>query len=81
MTIKSVSSKSEYPYVVMRLDSVLTLDADTFFDLAQANRDLRMELSAEGDLIVMPPAGGNTGNRNAKLTARFVVWNEQHGPG
>ena len=81
MAIKPVSSKSEYPYVVMRLGSVLMLDADTFFDLAQANQDLRMELSAEGDLIVMPPAGGNTSNRNARLTSRFVVWNDQHNRG
>lgn len=25
----------------------------------------------------MPPTGGETGKRNAKLTARFVLWNEQ----
>ena len=81
MAVKPVSSKSDYPYVVMRLGSVLELTADTFFDLAQANQDLRMELSAGGDLIVMPPAGGNTSNRNAKLTARFIVWNEQHNRG
>ena len=81
MAIKPVSSKPEYPYVVMRLDTLGKLDADTFFDLAQANQDLRMELSSQGDLIVMPPAGGLTGNRNAKLTSRFVVWNDQHNRG
>ena len=63
--------------LVMRLKPVLELDADTFFHLAQLNRDLRLELSAEGDLIVMPPAGGNTGNRNAELTFQFALWNRQ----
>ena len=63
--------------LVMRLSPPFELNADTFFDVAQANRDLRMELSAEGDLIVMPPAGGRTGNRNAELTYQFVAWNRQ----
>ncbi|MHC5729793.1 MAG: Uma2 family endonuclease, partial [Nostoc sp.] len=30
-----------------------------------------------GELIVMPPTRGETGKHNAKLTARFVLWNEQ----
>ncbi len=63
--------------LVMRLPA-FELNADTFFHIAQANQDLRMELSAEGDLIVMPPAGGNTSSRNAELTAQFVFWNRQH---
>lgn len=81
MAIKPVSSKPEYPYVVMRLDTLGKLDADTFFDLAQANQDLRMELSSQGDLIVMPPAGGLTGRRNARLTRRLDEWAEKDGQG
>ena len=45
--------------LVMRLKPVLELDEDTFFHIAQLNKDLRIELNAEGDLIVMPPTGGN----------------------
>ncbi len=63
--------------LVMRLSPPFDLNADTFFDVAQANRDLRMELSARVELIVMPPAGGRTGNRNAELTYQFVAWNRQ----
>ncbi len=81
MAIKPVSSKPEYPYVVMRLDTLGKLDADTFFDLAQANQDLRMELSAEGDLIVMPPTGGNTGRRNFKFAMKFGQWAEENAQG
>ena len=64
--------------LVMRLKPVLELDADTFFHLAQLNKDLRLELSAKGDLIVMPPAGGNTSSRNSALTFHFESWNRQH---
>ncbi len=64
--------------LVMRLKPVLELNEDAFFHLAQLNKDLRMELNAEGDLIVMPPAGGNTSSRNAELTFQFASWNRQH---
>ena len=64
--------------LVMRLSPPFELNADTFYDVAQANQDLRMELSARGELIVMPPAGGRTGNRNAELTYQFVAWNRRN---
>mgnify|MGYP000565688980 CR=1 FL=1 len=47
-----------------------------FYDLCLANPDLKIERTAQGELIFMPPTGGETGKRNAKLTSRFVVWNE-----
>ena len=55
----------------------IKLTDEQFYELCQLNRDLRIERSAIGELIIMPPTGGETGKRNAKLTARFVIWNEQ----
>ena len=46
--------------------------------LALANRDVRLERSPHGELTIMPPTGGNTGRRNAKLGAYFVMWNDQY---
>ena len=66
--------------LVMRLPT-FELNADTFFDIAQANQDLRMELGAKGELIVMPPTGGDTGRRNFKLAVRFGQWTEKDGRG
>ena len=74
----TVQERVNWQPLVMRVQPALELDADTFFHIAQLNKDLRLELSAEGDLVVMPPAGGNTGNRNAELTSQLVVWNRQH---
>ena len=74
--MEAVQERTWHP-LVMRVQPAVELNADTFFHITQLNKDLRMELSAEGDLIVMPPAGGNTGHRNADLTAQFVVWNRQ----
>jgi Uma2 family endonuclease len=62
----------------VNLKSVLELTDEQFFNLCQANRDLRFERTATGELIIMPPTGGETGNRNAGLTAQVWVWNEQN---
>jgi Uma2 family endonuclease len=53
------------------------LSADHFYDLCRANPDLRIERNANGDLIFMPPTGGETGRSNAELVTDFVIWNRQ----
>ncbi|MBD2653284.1 Uma2 family endonuclease [Synechocystis sp. FACHB-383] len=47
-----------------------------FAVLAAENRDLRLERTATGVLIVNPPTGGETGNRNAKIITQLGVWGE-----
>ena len=51
------------------------LSDEQFFQLCQDNRDLRLERSAKGDLIIMPPTGGETSNSNAGITAQLWLWN------
>lgn len=57
------------------------LTKEQFTQLCQENRDLRFELTAEQELIVMPPAGADTGRRNGKLTFYVVGWAEADGTG
>ena len=57
------------------------LSDDEFFDFCMSNKDLRIELTSEGDLIIMPPTGGKTGIRNSKLNARLTTWAEEDGTG
>jgi Uma2 family endonuclease len=52
-----------------------------FWRLCQANRDLRLERNANGELIVMPPAAPDSGHRNAGITAQLWNWNQQSGLG
>jgi Uma2 family endonuclease len=47
----------------------------------EANPDLRIERSAEGELIVMAPAHSRSGDQNAELTAQLRVWARQDGTG
>ena len=50
-----------------------------FEAIALANRDLRLERSAAGELIVNPPTGGETGHRNIKIAYFLVKWVEEQG--
>ncbi len=52
-----------------------------FDELACSNTDVCMELTAQGDLIVMPPTGGTSGRRNARLTTQLTIWTERDGTG
>ncbi|PYS93107.1 MAG: hypothetical protein DMF64_06145 [Acidobacteria bacterium] len=65
----------------VNLRPVIALDDKQFEELCRRNRDLRIEMTAEGDLIIMPPTFGRTGNRNAKLTQRFGNWTDADGTG
>ncbi|MEB3174813.1 MAG: Uma2 family endonuclease, partial [Cyanobacteriota bacterium] len=57
--------------------SPILLEADPFLDLCQANPDLKIEQTAAGELLIMPPTGGETGRQNAELLADFIFWNRQ----
>ena len=48
-----------------------------FQKLCQDNLDLRLELTKDGQLVTMAPAGWASSNRNSKLTSRVDVWNER----
>jgi Uma2 family endonuclease len=54
---------------------------DQFFEFCQINRDLRIERSAQGELILMPPAGGETGARDAEITMQLRQWAKRDGTG
>ncbi len=55
----------------------LTLTHEQFVELAIANRDLQLERTATGELILMPPTGGETGNRNLDMEGQLWLWNRQ----
>ena len=63
--------------LTLDLRPVIRLTHEQFEQIALANPDLRIELSADGELSIMPPTGGNTGRRNADLTTDLNLWNRQ----
>ena len=55
----------------------LTVTHEEFVQLAIANRDLQLERNATGELIVMPPTGSETGNKNSDMEGQLWLWNRQ----
>ncbi|MBV8885164.1 MAG: Uma2 family endonuclease [Chroococcidiopsidaceae cyanobacterium CP_BM_RX_35] len=67
--------------LTLNLDAIVQLTDDAFYALCRANPEVKFERTSFGELIVMPPTGGETGNRNAKLTIRLGNWAEADGTG
>ena len=55
--------------------------ADDLKQFVQSHPDLRVELTKEGELAIMPATFPKTGRRNVKLSARLEVWSEAAGLG
>lgn len=67
--------------IALDLHSIVNLTDEQFYQLCQENPDIKLERTAEGKIIVMPPTGWGTGNRNIKLSARLENWTEQDNTG
>lgn len=59
----------------------LHLTDDQFLRFCADNRDFRFEMSAEGELIIMPPPGSKTGWREGKVFQRLANWTEEDASG
>jgi Uma2 family endonuclease len=57
------------------------LTEEQFELLCQENPELRLELSAQGELIIMPPAGSESGWRSGETFFSLTAWTKQDGTG
>ena len=76
-----VFTKSEPVQMVINMPPAFDMTDEQFFEFCQINSELRIERTAQGDLIIMPPTGGETSDRNAELTTQLGVWAKQNGAG
>lgn len=67
--------------LVVRLRPVIELTDDQFFEFCQVNRDLRIERTAAGELVIMPPTGWKTSDRNSEIGMQLRLWSKQDGRG
>ncbi|BAQ65063.1 Uma2 family endonuclease [Geminocystis sp. NIES-3709] len=70
------------------MSSPLTIHFDSFkltdnqfYQLCQDNLDLRFEKNAYGDIVIMPPTGGLTSNKNLKIIQQLANWTDKNGKG
>jgi Uma2 family endonuclease len=79
---KPKSSADPHPWpLVLRTRPALEVSEDQFFEFCQLNGDLRIERTAEGEWLIMPPTGGGTGHRNANINWQLFSWARQDGTG
>ncbi len=67
--------------VEIQLRPAVELTDAEFFELCRMNRDVRLERTPEGAIVIMPPAGGATGRRNLVLGAALYAWSRADGTG
>lgn len=67
--------------LTVELPAIAPMNHDDFAAFCAANRELRIERTASGDVIVMPPASSDTGHRNFNLAVQLGIWAERDGRG
>lgn len=72
---------AEYSIPVKINVQAVQLTDEQFARLCQENPELRLELTAQHELVITPPTGSKTGWRNSKLTQRLANWAETDGTG
>lgn len=60
--------------MLVRMQPAIRLNAEQLYEFCRLNRELRIEQTAEGELIIMAPSFWESGNKNAEITADLVTW-------
>lgn len=66
---------------VLQFNPFIKMTDEQFFEFCQANRDVRIERNSQGEIIIMPPTGWETGDKNAEITAQLRNWTKKDGRG
>lgn len=73
--------QTESTPLTVEFPAMMPMNEAEFLEFCLANRDLRIERTANGEVIVMPPAFSDTGNRNFNIAVQLGSWAEQDGSG
>ncbi|MEH2240311.1 Uma2 family endonuclease [Nostoc sp.] len=73
--------QTESTPLTVNFPSLVQMTTEQFYEFCQANGDLRIERTANGEVIIMPPAFSDTGNRNFNIAAQLGNWTEEDGTG
>ena len=67
--------------VSLNIPATLKISPEQFAEICQANSNLRLERTATGELIIMPPTGGDTSRKNSDINIELGIWNRETGLG
>jgi Uma2 family endonuclease len=71
----------QHSEIVIKLRPDEPMDDDEFFDFCQRFDNERVEQTADGEIIIMPPTGFETSNRNAEIVTQLRIWAKKDGSG
>lgn len=74
-------TSAESTAVLLRLPPDLHLSDDQLYEFCRLNRELRIERTAQGGLVIMAPAGGDASARNAEITIQLGLWAKRDATG
>ena len=77
----TVAPHETLPYRLVLDISALDMTEDQFFKLCADNGDLRLELTAKRELIIVPPTQSATSGRNSELHCQLYIWAREDGTG
>ncbi|NJM71478.1 MAG: Uma2 family endonuclease [Scytonema sp. RU_4_4] len=63
--------------LTLNIPPAVGLTDEQFYQLCIANEPWQLELTQTGELIIMPPTGGESGIRNSDLTTDLNLWNRK----
>ena len=63
--------------IAVNFNSIIDISDEQFYQLCIHNPDTKFERHANGEIIIMPPTGGETGKRNGDLFGQVWIWNQQ----
>jgi Uma2 family endonuclease len=67
--------------ITLNLEPIVQLTHEQFYELCMANKDVPMERSPTGELVIMTPLGGLSGSREADYITDLNIWNRNSGLG
>jgi Uma2 family endonuclease len=77
----TLTLKRAAPFVMRFDDTSEPMTDDELFEVCRMNAEWQIERTAKGELIFMPPAGGDTGSQNSQLNRLLGNWAEADGTG
>jgi Uma2 family endonuclease len=73
--------QTEHIPMTVNFPAIAHMTQAQFYEFCQANQDLRIERTATGEVIIMPPTFSDTGNRSGKAYQQLANWADQDGSG
>lgn len=68
----------DYPLPLLHVHLDKDMSNEELFAFCVANKHLRIERDENNQIIIMPPAGGDTGRKHIKIASALEQWNTKH---